>query len=357
MSEQNNMSIADMVSGLLGDSANESAASEDMEVNETTQEQTISFEDAFRGFASHYQKTGEATPVVRTPTQEKQPQSSTEAPSGTDVVTNEDSSNKVNSNVNTNTGEDKPTHNGEVDYKQLYEKVKRDSDAKLSLVYDRLNNVSSQYQQLAEQQSKKTAASTSDVVSKQEMTPALKELYEIYPEVAEAVTQMIEARIKESTMNMESAIDKRVLPVQEHLHMSAQQQHLQMILKEHNDLPALVESGVLLDWVDNLDPVSKAGAKSVMYNGSAEEVIALLNMYKGVNSVSNASAQTAGNPNQNKSNAVVKKVMNALAVNTPKSAAPTTRTDNSAPKTVDYNSAFSALAEDYKKNVWNARRY
>lgn len=310
----------------------------------------LSFEDAFKGFADNFQKTGDSSysaPSV---------QSNSEDLDDSSNIPNENA-NSDNGDVNDPSLEENPADNSaDLDYRKLYEKTKRDSDAKLGLLYNRINEMSERYNQLLDTRVQQTPQAKQEP---QEMPHAIKELYEVYPDIAEAVTQLIESRLQETTANVESSIERRVAPVQKHLELSAQQQHLQAIMQEHSDLPAIVQSGVLLDWVDSLDPVSRAGAVNIMQNGSSSEVVALVSMFKQqyAGTRNNVTPQNASQKNPKRDDLIAKKVLNALAVDTPRSVAPTTRPIQNAPKTTDYRSDFDSLAKDYEQNVWRAKRF
>lgn len=206
-----------------------------------------------------------------------------------------------------------------IDYKELYEKAKRDAEAQAGLYASRLENLSRQYAELKETVNK---APKTQKEEREELPDNVKELFEIHPEIAEAVKSLVENKVSAVTRQVENEIKTRVEPVQQQVYMTEQQRHINTIRAAHPDLNAIMDSGDLVKWIQTLPSVMRTGATYVYQYGSAEEIIGLLNDYKAARGVKAPQAKAVpraqqANPVEDTEN-IVKQVLAAMTVRTSK---------------------------------------
>lgn len=102
-------------------------------------------------------------------------------------------------------------------------------------------------------------------------------LREDYPTLADAMQQLVENRVKEAVESMAKEIE----PLRQRVETSAIEGHFSAIRGAHSDFDTIVESGKLQEWVKTLPSYARPGAEAVLSQGTAQEVIDLLNDYKG----------------------------------------------------------------------------
>ena len=195
-----------------------------------------------------------------------------------------------------------------LNYKELYEKAKRDAEAQNALWASRLTDLSHKYQELKE--TKNTPAQTKE--DSDELTDNVKELFEIHPEIANAVKTLVETELK-----------TRVEPIQQQIFQSEADKHFSTIRAAHPDISAILDSGDLFTWINSLPPVMQNGAKYVYQYGTAQEVISLLDDYKSARGVNKPQMTRASSPRVQTNPAsetedIVKQVLAAMAVRTGK---------------------------------------
>jgi hypothetical protein len=309
--------------------------------NQPTPEQV--FEDAFMRASDHYERTKSfpdgsfadsdsvtsapgvaesepTSPAQTTSTPPEQPQPAAEIPAPVEAP-------QVPEN----------------DYRQLYEQALRDKEAASNLWATRMAALSEQYQSL------KSAARTQAVDNTQTWhapdmdvplgtypvtsststmddpsietlkakSPAVKELFEYYPEIATAVSELIETK----SNHIAKTVEEQVKPLQQTLQQQTAQQLYTKIATAHPDIQELIQGNKLRQWADSLEPVMRTGANAIMQYGNADEVISLINQYKlstgkaaGLANATSTPATTA--PAHPREKEIINRVMSAMSVPT-----------------------------------------
>ena len=230
------------------------------------------------------------------------------------------------------------------DYKELYLNTLREKEAQVNLYATRLAALSEQYQSLKENSkaSESTSSNTPDAdrTIVDNASPAVRELFETFPEIAQAVQEMIDAK----TRSVETTLQEQVNPIKMTLQQQYAEQFRNKITAAHPDVQDIIKSRSLEKWVDTLDPVAKAGADTIMKYGNADELISLLNMYK-----SGSTAATNNVPMSKGTPALVNKVMAAMAV--PNTNKTERLTQEVTPVYRTESEAFDALVKEYESKL------
>lgn len=179
-----------------------------------------------------------------------------------------------------------------LNYKELYEKAKRDAEAQNALWASRLTDLSHKYQELKE--TKNTPAQTKE--DSDELPDNVKELFEIHPEIANAVKTLVDTKVSAVKKNVETELKTRVEPIQQQIFQSEADKHFSTIRAAHPDISAILDSGDLFTWINSLPPVMQNGAKYVYQYGTAQEVISLLDDYKSARGVNKPQMTRASSP-------------------------------------------------------------
>ena len=302
----------------------------------------MSFEEAFRLAAASYddpEGTAGSHAVVEDDASEHE-DTPTETPTNKqDDVSQTDQG----GNTQPDAGNSDSGSHAQIDYQKLYAQVKQKYDSEVGLMSSRLRDLSDKYQTLKE--TTETTTKTSAQAQPKEESQAVKDFLEYYPDVAEGVKEMIERRVSEAIANVSKTVDEKVRPIHEKVHTSDAERHRAQIEAAHPDLNAIVDSGNLNAWVDRLPVAAQTGAKWILQYGTAPEVIALLNDFKGTSQPNQPAAQPAAPASSEED--IVKKVLAALSVPSKKSAP---KTPEVAPQVEDdYSSAFNEFAKQYEK--------
>lgn len=293
---------------------------------------------------------------------------------GNGEVTNDNNS-QLGANQNTNNngqpvGQQTPDTNvfnsdNSVSVEQLQAQL-REKENEINLWASRASQIAAQYQELKARSTNSTESDTTkheipDNTHSESQSESVKEFFEIYPDIAEAVNQMIEERSKRTAQKFENVLNERVIPIQQHIQQSAAQQFTNKILAAHPDAAQLVQSKQLRNWVETLDPLMRAGAHTIMQYGNADEVISLISQYKmaqgnSSSSVSSSSFTPTTNGRSNSNNVQVREDEIARKVfamlNTPSnSQEPSIVRQTEVPMYKSEEEAFEALARDYEKNL------
>lgn len=230
-----------------------------------------------------------------------------------------------------------------LDYKELYEKARRDAEAQNNLWAARLSDLSAKYNEVKK--------NTKTVEQKQEEPEQLpdnvKELFETYPDIATAVKAMVDQKVNAVKGHVENEMKSTVEPLQQHLIQTEADRHLTAIRTAHPDLHAIMDSGDLLNWMNTLPPVMQNGARYVYQYGSAPEVISLINDYKlarGVKTTAQPTAKEHLVATQNPTDDIVKQVLAALTVRTGKEAIDISTATKRKPK----EKSFDDFAKEYE---------
>lgn len=329
---------------------------------------------AFNSVLEDFEKTGTLTPFLAKPEADSEDSFVNNEDAGKDNETSDETTDGVTNNsqldtTKTDTTETQPAGaqqtpdinsmvlpNG-MTVQQLQNKL-HEKENEVALWASRLNELSAQYRELKDSSNKNHNNSvegngSSSGSNSLPHSRAIQDLYDIYPEVAEAVTEMMEAKTKDMRRAFEEEMNQRVIPIQQQLQQNAYEQNLNKILAAHPDTLQIVRSGALQTWADSLDPIRKAGAKHIMQYGTADTVIDLLTQYKnslGTNvGSSSSSVNTSSNSTSSTINAdeLAKKVLSMIS--TPStSQEPTILPAKQTPVYNTPEEAFNALAREYE---------
>lgn len=199
-----------------------------------------------------------------------------------------------------------------VDYQKLYEQNKQNYESRISLLNSRLQNLSEQYQEL-----KMAKTKAPEVDDPKSYSPKMKELFENYPDIADAVKELIDSKVAKTLQQVEHTVEERIQPIQSTVVQSEAQRHYMRIRSAHPDIDAIMDSGDLILWINSLPPMQKAGAQHIYQAGSADDIIDLLNNYKSARSGKTPKAKvntTPANKTQLSEDEIVNKVLAAMTV-------------------------------------------
>ena len=183
-----------------------------------------------------------------------------------------------------------------------------------------------------------------------EVVPAkVKELKELYPDIAEAMEQYIEYKVGNPAQEADRIATEKAALVAQQVQVMQHQQHVQNIVSKHPDLYDVIQSADAKTWFDNLDPVAKRGAQYVINYGTASDVVALLDQYKA--------SKAAGTQQLNNSagvNNLANRVVNAMGVKSTQTS-PTATPTPTPEKSLTQEEAFHRLAREYEKDPYSLR--
>ena len=118
-----------------------------------------------------------------------------------------------------------------------------------------------------------------------EVDEDLEKLRSEYPEIAEPMIKMMQRQKAENT-ELKSRLDKQdernkqsdatAKETEDNLHYNA-------ISEVHPDFNEISQEPLLDDWINDLDPVERAGARAIRKGGETGDVIALLTKFKKAN--------------------------------------------------------------------------
>lgn len=194
-----------------------------------------------------------------------------------------------------------------VDYKSLYEELKRNSDAQLGRLHANIQNLSAQYQELKQSMQQKKEEPQEEEPTK--LPSHIQEVFEAYPEIADAVQYLVDSKLSKTQKQLQNVVESKITPIQNQLYLTEAQKHEATIRAAHPDITEILSSGDLHAWMNTLPPVFRAGALRIYESGSAEEIVSMLNEYKQargipINGYTNVGKQsptgfsgTAGNAN------------------------------------------------------------
>lgn len=290
---------------------------------------------AFADIAEQFEKHGNVTLPDTSSDNSKDSFNETESePSeNQSEVTLDQSQSDVNFDTNNTqpvgqqTPENTSSNNTDISVEQLKEELRK-KEIDIQLQHSRLNDLSARYQELkayADMTLRGNNAYGKTLDSSQEhskSSEAVKEFLELYPDMAEAVSQMIEEKTSAVTRSFEEALNNRVIPIQQHLEHNATQAFINKVVSAHPDAQQIVQSQALRTWAESLDPIRRSGVNTVMQYGNADEVIALLNQYKqdtkqgyaspSMSVGSSSNGTLVGNTSSRDEDAIAKKVLSML---------------------------------------------
>jgi hypothetical protein len=185
-------------------------------------------------------------------------------------------------------------------------------------------------------------------------TPSkFKQLASEFPEIAEAVQELLDQRFQDATGMVKKAIDDRISPIAADMSQQKVSSHLGRIIAKHPDAIQLRRSGRLDAWINTLPVYAQHGARYVANSGTADEVVALLDQYKVTNTKNNNQntdkpTQEDTGANRSPSPGMVEAVKAGLAVRPGRSADP--RTEATRSKKDDFDSGWEQALKDLGMN-------
>lgn len=180
-----------------------------------------------------------------------------------------------------------------------------------------------------------------------------KQLSQEFPEIAEAVQELLDQRFNAATGMVQKAIDDRISPIVADVSQQKVSTHLERILSKHPDAIQLRQGGRLDAWINTLPVYAQHGARYVVNSGTADEVVALLDQYKVTNTKNNNQntdkpTQEDTGANKSVSPGMVEAVKAGLAVRPGRSADPKTEATRS--KKDDFDSGWEQALKDLGMN-------
>jgi len=182
-----------------------------------------------------------------------------------------------------------------------------------------------------------------------------KQLSQEFPEIAEAVQELLDQRFNDASGMVKRAIDERISPIAADMSQQKVSSHLERILAKHPDAIQLRQGGRLDSWINTLPVYAQHGARYVVNSGTADEVVALLDQYK-VTKNTNTNNQNTDKPTQEDTGAnrgqvsqgMVEAVKAGLAVRPGRSSDPKTEATRS--KKDDFDSGWEQALKDLGMN-------
>lgn len=165
-----------------------------------------------------------------------------------------------------------------VDYKTLYEELKRNSDAQLGRLHANIQSLSAQYQEVKQQMQQKEEKPQEEEPTK--LPSHVQEVLEAYPDIADAVQYLVDSKLSKTQKQLQSVVESKITPIQNQLYLTEAQKHEATIRAVHPDITEILTSGDLHAWMSTLPPVARTGAMRIYEAGSAEEIVSMLNEYK-----------------------------------------------------------------------------
>ena len=326
----------------------------------------ISFEEAFNLAAQEYDESGNTTAVGNSNTgMMVEDPSVIKATHSTEPSAEDENNTEPGANVDDQSGTDSEdtsteSDSGTVNYEDLLEQARKESDAQIRLLNSRLQSLSAQYQELKSQTKQQQAApahDAKDATDEPDLPDSFKELMEEFPDFAKPMQEYVERQVQKALKSVTSAVEERVRPIETHIDTTETNSHLNAIRSAHPDFDEIVGGFDLLQWIESLPPVARTGAVYVAERGSTDQVIALLNDYKAARNLSTKNVNTAPSKSSpakastqtkaaaSEEDAIVKKVLAALSVPS-KKGAPQDVKSNEIPD--DFAAAFDAYAKEYE---------
>lgn len=100
-------------------------------------------------------------------------------------------------------------------------------------------------------------------------------------DIAKAVDKLIDLKMNNQVLKtVDERVQAALSPIQQKEQEAAAQAHYQQILSAHPDAGEIADSQALKDWVANLPAYARNGVEAVLKNGSAADVIDVLNDFK-----------------------------------------------------------------------------
>lgn len=244
-----------------------------------------------------------------------------------------------------------------LNYQELYLKERQRAAATEDLLNSRMREISKQYQELKSKKDKDVFIAPEEDESLDKLPANVKELFETYPDIAAAMKEYVNHKFKSTLSRVETAVNTKVQPLENKIQYTEAQRHEAVIRSAHPDVMSIIDSGDLFVWMNSLDPINRAGAMHIYQQGTAEEIVTMLDTYKQARGVSKAkpkqkidAAKTVeGTTPAYDSNTedVVKKVI--AAMNVPSGRAPIDIAQSKPPKQFDPDAEFNRLVSKWEK--------
>ncbi|WP_347455694.1 hypothetical protein [Acinetobacter thermotolerans] len=178
-------------------------------------------------------------------------------------------------------------------------------DGKHTIPYDRLVQEREQakywkQQALAAQQQLEQAQQTATTAQAQanaetaqaaiEASGNSEEIIKLFGDFSEeAIAKGVQALIAQQVPNqIQAAINQALAPLQQQQQLSAAEAHFAAIHEKHPDAESIAESQEFDQWLKSQPSIVQGAYQQVLEQGSAQEVIELLDLYKGQNNSSPA---------------------------------------------------------------------
>lgn len=133
-------------------------------------------------------------------------------------------------------------------------------------------------------------------------------------DLAEGISKLIDVRL---TAQVDARVAKALEPMQAREQESAAEAHMRMIYEAHTDADSIVESGEFNAWKASQPTYAQAAVNGVLAQGTAEQVVELLNNYK--QSTTSTPAANAGKPSADDLKAKARQAINNTAPAVPAS--------------------------------------
>ena len=189
-------------------------------------------------------------------------------------------------------------------------------------------------------------------VQQDEVPSKFKHLAEEFPEIAEAVQELLDKRFQDATGMVKRAIDERITPIAADMSRQKISSHLERILIKHPDAVALRQGGKLDAWINTMPTYAQHGARYIINSGNADEVVALLDQYK--DSSKNTTHQNTDKPastdqgNREPFPGMVEAVKAGLAVKSGRSPDP--KTDQKVNSKDNFDAGWEQALKDLGMN-------
>lgn len=176
------------------------------------------------------------------------------------------------------------------DWKSKFEQAQ----SQISQMKSRLVSESDEYKQLKaqveefriQQEAMRLAQGQTSQPETQEEKDALEEsegfkyLKNEYPDIADAISEVLDAKLSATSSKVEERITKALAPVEAQFGNLMQESHEDRIKRAHPDVEDILKEGKLDEWQASLPYVAREGVKYVRNYGTADEVVEMLNQYK-----------------------------------------------------------------------------
>lgn len=183
-----------------------------------------------------------------------------------------------------------PTSNGEIDYKEAYEKeIQRTKswEGRIKAANKRAEEEAQRAAELSQklaETAKKTETPASPVSAATMDDPDLKEFFTTYPELIVPFEKLVRtkgAEVAEQVIQREMAkLLPKVEALETHFKEDTVKAHFSKVSQAHPGWEKLVEDGSVNRWIDSQPALMRNELNRVMSSGSTEEAIELLNLFK-----------------------------------------------------------------------------